>query len=159
MICYHGSDTIVDAPKILEANRPLNFGSGFYVTTSKQQARSWAIKVAYRNNVNYRCINQYQLDIERAKAELTLISFEKADEKWLDFICNNRNGKPTGEYDIVIGPVADDRVYRVVVEYENGDIDRENALKQLKTESLCDQILFHTVKSLEFLKYICTEEI
>ena len=156
MICYHGSDTIVDAPKILEANRPLNFGSGFYVTTSKQQARSWAIKVAYRNNVNYRCINQYQLDIERAKAELTLISFEKADEKWLDFICNNRNGKPTGEYDIVIGPVADDRVYRVVVEYENGDIDRENALKQLKTESLCDQILFHTVKSLEFLKYICT---
>lgn len=159
MICYHGSDTIVDAPKILEANRPLNFGSGFYVTTSKQQARSWAIKVAYRNNVNYRCINQYQLDIERAKAELTLISFEKADEKWLDFICNYWNGKPTGEYDIVIGPVADDRVYRVVVEYENGDIDRENALKQLKTESLCDQILFHTVKSLEFLKYICTEEI
>ena len=159
MICYHGSDTIVDAPKILEANRPLDFGSGFYVTTSKQQARSWAIKVAYRNNVNYRCINQYELDIERAKAELTLIGFEKADEKWLDFICNNRNGKPTGEYDIVIGPVADDRVYRVVVEYENGDIDRENALKQLKTESLCDQILFHTVKSLEFLKYICTEEI
>ncbi len=98
------------------------------------------------------------MDIERAKAELTLIIFEKADEKWLDFICNNRNGKPTGEYDIVIGPVADDRVYRVVVEYENGDIDRENALKQLKTESLCDQILFHTVKSLEFLKYICTEE-
>ncbi len=158
MICYHGSDTIVDAPKILEATRPLDFGSGFYVTTSKQQARSWAIKVAYRNNVNYRCINQYELDIERAKAELTLIIFEKAGEKWLDFICNNRNGKPTGEYDIVIVPDADDRVYRVVVEYENGDIDRENALKQLKTESLCDQILFHTVKSLEFLKYICTEE-
>lgn len=51
MICYHGSDTIVDAPKILEATRPLDFGSGFYVTTSKQQARNWAIKVAYRNNV------------------------------------------------------------------------------------------------------------
>lgn len=128
MICYHGSDTIVDAPKILEATRPLDFGRGFYVTTSKQQARSWAIKDAYRNNVITDVSINMSLDIERAKAELTLISFEKADEKWLDFICNNRNGKPTGEYDIVTGPVADDRVYRVVVEYENGDIDRENAL-------------------------------
>lgn len=153
MICYHGSDTIVDAPRILEAKRPLDFGGGFYVTTNKQQAKSWAIKVAYRNNTNYRCINQYEFDSEKAKAEVTFIHFERADEKWLDFICNNRSGKTTGEYDIVMGPVADDRVYRVVVEYENGDLDRETALKQLKVESLCDQILFHTEKSLEYLTY------
>ena len=50
MICYHGSDTVVDMPKILEAKRPLDFGGGFYVTTSKKQAKNWAIKVAYRNN-------------------------------------------------------------------------------------------------------------
>ena len=79
------------------------------------------------------------------------------DEKWLDFICANRSGKYTGEYDIVIGPVADDRVYRVVVEYENGDIDKITALKNLKTEVLCDQILFHTEKALTYLKYVDTE--
>lgn len=157
MICYHGSDTIVDMPRILEAKRPLDFGGGFYVTTSEAQAKSWALKVAYRNNNNYRCINRYEFDLEKAKSELTVIHFEKADEKWLDFICNNRSGKPTGEYDVVIGPVADDRVYRVVVEYENGDLDKEAALKNLKTESLCDQILFHTEKSLKFLKYIDVE--
>ena len=39
---------------------------------------------------------------------------------------------------IVIGPVADDKVYRVIVEYENGDVDKELALKRLKTETLCD---------------------
>ena len=157
MICYHGSDTIVDMPKILEANRPLDFGGGFYVTTSETQAKSWAIKVAYRNNNNHRCVNRYAFDLEKAKLELTVIHFEIADEKWLDFICDNRSGKSTGVYDIVIGPVADDRVYRVVVEYENGDLDKETALKNLKTESLCDQILFHTEKALKYLKYIDTE--
>ncbi len=157
MICYHGSDTIVDTPKILEAKRPLDFGGGFYVTTSEAQAKSWAIKVAYRNNNHYRCVNRYDFDLEKAKSVLTVIHFEVADEKWLDFICDNRSGNFTGDYDIVIGPVADDRVYRVVVEYENGDVDKATALKNLKTEALCDQILFHTEKALEYLKYIDTE--
>ena len=157
MICYHGSDTIVDTPRILEANRPLDFGGGFYVTTSEEQAKRWAIKVAYRNNNNHRCVNRYEFDVEKAKANLTVIHFEAADEKWLDFICDNRSGKSTEKYDVVIGPVADDRVYRVVVEYENGDVDKETALKSLKTEALCDQILFHTEKALEYLKYVDTE--
>ena len=157
MICYHGSDTVVDSPKILESKRPLDFGGGFYVTTSDKQAKAWAIKVSYRNNTSYKCVNKYDFDIETAKKNLTVIQFESADEKWLDFICANRSGKPTGEYDIVIGPVADDRVYRVVVEYENGDLDRATALKSLKAEELCDQILFHTEKSLEYLKYVETE--
>lgn len=157
MICYHGSDTVVDTPRILEANRPLDFGGGFYVTTNEMQAKGWATKVAYRNNHNHRCVNRYEFDLEKAKSELTVIHFESADEKWLDFICDNRSGKSTGEYDVVIGPVADDRVYRVVVEYENGDLDKETALRNLKTESLCDQILFHTEKSLAYLKYVDTE--
>ena len=100
-----------------------------------------------------------EFDLEKAKSELTVICFKVADENWLDFICDNRSEKPTGDYDIVIGPVADDRVYRVVVEYENGDLDKETALKNLKTEALCDQILFHTDKALEYLKYIDTEVI
>jgi len=159
MICYHGSDTVVDVPKILEAKRPLDFGGGFYVTSSEIQAKKWAIKVSLRNNSRYRFINRYHFDFQEAKKALNVIHFDIADEKWLDFICNNRSGKCMENYDIVIGPVADDKVYRVVVEYENGDIDKETALKNLKTEQLCDQILFHTEQSLAYLKYIDTEEI
>lgn len=157
MICYHGSDTVVDIPKILEAKRPLDFGGGFYVTTSEEQANAWARKVSLRNNNNHKCVNRYEFYKEKAEKSLTVIIFTCADEKWLDFICDNRCGKPTGDYDIVIGPVADDKVYRVVVEYENGDIDKADALKRLKTEALCDQILFHTEKSLEYLTYLDTE--
>ncbi len=150
-------DMIVDTPKILVSKRPLDFGEGFYVTTSKSQAKKWAIKVAYQNNNNHRCVNRYEFDLQKEKSTLKIICFEVADEKWLDFICDNRNGKPTGDYDLVIGPVADDKVYRVVVEYENGDMDKETALKKLKAETLCNQILFHTEEALKYLKYIDTE--
>lgn len=158
MICFHGSDLIIDKPRILDASRPLDFGGGFYTTTSEIQAKNWAIKVSYRNNTIQKYINKYEFDLEEAKKNLNVIVFEQADEKWLDFICGNRNGRYTGDYDIVIGPVADDKVYRVVVEYENGDVDKELALKRLKTETLCDQILFHTEESLKYLKFIGVEE-
>ena len=157
MLVYHGSDTIVDAPKILVAKRPLDFGDGFYVTTNEEQARKWAIKVAYRNAGGSKYINKYEFDEVAAQKETKVICFSYADVKWLDFICANRQGLETGKYDIVIGPVADDTVYRVVVEYENGDIDKDLALKKLKTERLCDQILFHTEKALKYLRYVEAE--
>lgn len=157
MIVYHGSDTIVDVPKILNSKRPLDFGGGFYVTTSRKQAEQWAEKVAYRNANENVCVNVYDFAIDRAERTLKILRFQKADEKWLEFVCANRQGRDTGEYDIVIGAVADDRVYRVVVEYENRNIDKETALKRMKTETLCDQILFHTEKSLEYLNYLRTE--
>lgn len=157
MICYHGSDTVVDAPKILEAKRPLDFGGGFYVTSNKEQAKAWAKRVAYRNNSKKYCVNIYEFDLEKAEQEVTVIKFEKADEKWLDFICANRNGKESFDYDIVIGPVADDKVYRVVILFENGDIDKVSALKRLKAEVLSDQVLFHTEKALSYLNFIEAE--
>ncbi len=157
MICYHGSDTVVDVPRILEQKRPLDFGGGFYTTTSEAQARAWATKVCYRNNSSQRCINRYEFDMDQAKGNLTVLTFDAANEAWLNFICANRSGICSASYDIVIGPVADDRVYRVVVEYENGDLDRDAALKALKAEALCDQILFHTDRALACLHYLSTE--
>lgn len=157
MLCYHGSDVTVSEPHIIQKNRPLDFGDGFYVTTSKEQAESWAFKVCFRNNSSQQHINVYDLDLLNAEKELRVIRFDKPDAEWLDFICANRSGKDVGDYDVVIGPVADDKVYRVVVQFENGDIDREYAIKSLKAEKLCDQILFHTEKALKYLTYLSTE--
>jgi hypothetical protein len=114
--------------------------------------------VAYRNAAAASYINAYEFDIEAAEQGCRVIRFDCANEAWFNFICANRQRKYTGDYDIVIGPVADDMVYRVVVEYENGDIDKELALKRLKTETLCDQILFHTERALQYLNYLGTEE-
>lgn len=160
MKLYHGSDVIVDNPKIFTANRPLDFGGGFYLTTSKEQAQRWAERVALRNHSQIKYVNAYDFDEVKAEKELTVLHFEKPDGEWLDFVCENRTGKCFEKpYDIVIGPVADDKVYNVVVRYENGDLDKDEALKRLKVEKLCDQILFHTEKSLRFLTFDMWEEI
>ena len=110
MIVYHGSDTVVDRPLILKSKRPLDFGGGFYVTSNKDQADSWATKVAYRNASRAKSVNIYDFDYESAKRDLIVLHFDKA-----------------------------------------------TALKNLKTEKLCDQILFHTERSLSYIKYIETE--
>ena len=100
----------------------------------------------------------YDFDIEKAEAELKIIRFDKADNEWLDFVSVNRKGQCQEIYDIVIGPVADDGVYEVVRFYEIGVYDLEETLKRLKVEKLYNQVLFHTEKSLTYLKFIRTEE-
>lgn len=148
---YHGSDVVVEKPQILKSNRLLDFGIGFYTTSNKEQAVRWGEKVILRNNTDKRILTVYNFDIEKAKEKLKIIEFTLADEKWLNFITANRSGKETSEeYDIVIGPVADDNVYLTVKLFETGVLDKEEAIKRLKVEKLFDQILFHTEKALEF---------
>lgn len=160
MKIYHGSDAVVDHPKIIGANRPLDLGNGFYLTSNWEQAKKWANQVALRNRSDIGYINVYDFDFAKARNDLIIKNYPKADGDWLAFVCANRRGELSREpYDIVIGPVADDRVYRVVVRYENGDYDLEEALKRLKTETLCDQILFHSEESLKYLKFISAEAI
>jgi hypothetical protein len=49
MTLYHGSDQIIKAPELRPSIRTLDFGSGFYTTTSKEQAENFAVKVYYRS--------------------------------------------------------------------------------------------------------------
>lgn len=160
MNIYHGSDVVVENPEILQSNRLLDFGLGFYATSNKEQAIRWAEKVSLRNNADKKFLSIYDFDIEKAKNEIEVIEFSVADELWLDFITANRRGKEsTQKYDIVIGPVADDNVYLTVKLFETGVLDKEEALKRLKVEKLFDQILFHTDKGLRFCKFDHFEEI
>lgn len=92
--------------------------------------------------------------------ELKVIEFISADVKWLDFITANRRGKEAlEEYDIVLGPVADDNVYLAVKLFEAGVLDTEEALRRLKVEKLFDQVLFHTEKGLAFCVFDHCEEL
>ena len=111
-----------------------------------------------RKGTNIGYISRYDFDIEKAESELKIIRFDKADKEWLDFVSANRKGKSQEIYDIVIGLVADDGVYEIVRYYEIGVYDLEETLKRLKVEELYNQVLFHTEKSLTYLKFIGTEE-
>lgn len=156
MIIYHGSDVIVKEPKILQSNRLLDFGYGFYTTTNQEQAIRWADKVCARRKSNTGYISVYEIDMETAKKDSTILHFTEPDEKWLDFICACRSGKQLEvNYDMVIGPVADDNVYLTVKLFETGVLDRDEAVKRLKIDKLFNQVLFHTEKA---LSHCCFKE-
>jgi hypothetical protein len=104
-------------------------------------------------------INIYEFD-EKALNHLNCLIFESPTEAWVDFVMNNRTQKGfVHNYDIVYGPVANDKVYATFALYEGGLIDKETLIKELKSYKLVDQYLFHTEKALEFLSYIAVEEI
>jgi hypothetical protein len=160
MIVYHGSAVIVKTPKILQSVRMLDFGSGFYTTTNRDQAVRWAQRVAARRDTKERFITSYEFDLSEAEKELGILRFDAPDEAWLNFVCANRSGREFADpYDMVFGPVADDTVYAVVQFYENGVYDKEEAIKRLKVEKLFDQVLFHTERALRFCRYAGCEAI
>ena len=159
MKVYHGSLVVVENPEIRVVDRYLDFGYGFYTTMNEEQAVNWTEKQKNRKGTNIGYVSKYEFDIEKAESELKIIRFDKADKEWLDFVSANRKGQCGETYDIVIGPVADDGVYEVVRFYEIGVYDLEEALKRLKVEELYNQVLFHTEKSLTYLRFIGAEEI
>ena len=160
---YHGSTFIVKQPNIEILNYRSDFGKGFYTTTDLEQAKKWTIikKKRLEKEDNNKDIHQYVNIYEYTEnKDLNILNFETATEEWLKFVFKNRQSDElVHQYDIVIGPVADDNLYQVLVSYENGIYDMEETIKRLKTYVLSNQISFHTLKSLECIKYIETIEV
>lgn len=153
-ILFHGGSHIISNPEIRESERTLDFGKGFYLTTSKEQAERWVKnRLLAQDAVGY--VNTYSFDFPSASQVLNVKVFETADEEWVDFVLANRmiDGF-SHDFDIVIGPVADDRVYTQFSLFEQGIISKETLIRELKTYRLVDQYLFHTEMALPYLKYI-----
>ncbi len=104
-------------------------------------------------------VNIYDFDEQGAK-QLHQAIFESPTDEWIDFVMANRIQKDfCHDYDIVYGPVANDRVYIAFALYEGGMIGRDELVKRLKTYKLVDQYLFHTEASLHFLNYLEAKEV
>lgn len=160
MILYHGSTDLVDEPEIRKGDVFLDFGAGFYTTTSYEQAKHWAKIKMRRNNVPVGYVSIYEFDLEAAEKELSIGKFETADEKWLLFVVNNRKGiSDEDTKDMHIGPVADDNIYQSIRLFETGAYDAEYTVKKLKTEVLHNQWTLHTDKALSYLRFVESREI
>ena len=159
MILYHGSNLIVDKPRILTPNRYLDFGTGFYTTSNLSQAKSFADKVTARKGEGISTVSKYEFD-ESASGKLKVLAFEAAGEAWLDFVSDNRSGNPQGEeYDLIYGPVADDDIFRTFLLYSAGLLSKEQTLEALRIKKLFNQYVFKNEKALQSLKFIGTEEV
>ena len=159
MTLYHGSLEIVEKPAILEPNHTMDYGKGFYTTTSKDQADKWVIRKITAVNQPKGFTNIYSFD-ETVLDTLKVLKFDSPDETWLDFVMNNRTDKKfTHDYDIVYGPVANDRVYAAFAFYEEEMLDKQGLIRELRAYKLADQLLFHTEKALNYLHFVKTEEV
>lgn len=154
MILYHGSNVIVDQPKLIRQNRYLDFGFGFYTTTNREQAVNFAQKVTDRRKMGEATLNIYSVNEAVAFQECKVLQFYSPDEAWLDFVAANRQGTYQGEkYDLIYGAVANDDVYRTIALYMTGVLDKEQTLSSLKIRKLFNQLVFATEKSLQYLKF------
>ena len=152
MILYHGSLEVVEHPQIIKANRPLDFGKGFYTTTNVQQARRWVKLRMEQQNAMLGYVNIYEFTPQK---ELYTHRFLSANEAWVDFVHANRTVHDfSHNYDIVQGPVANDNVYFSFNLYESGFITKSELISRLKTYKLTDQLLFHTEQSLQTISFI-----
>lgn len=154
MKIYHGSLEVVEHPIILKPNRKLDYGDGFYTTTSKKQAKEWVERRMLEKHSTCGHINVYEFD-DKMLPELNCLIFPEPNEEWAEFVTANRTKYNfTHDYDIVYGPVANDRVYLQFGLYEAGAISVDTLIRELKTYKLIDQYLFHTDKALTALRFI-----
>ncbi len=156
MILYHGSYTEIPQPDLVHSRVRVDFGKGFYTTPIYEQARKWCQRFVHRYPASI--VSVYELD-EKAYADVKVMQFDGYSEDWLDFILNCRRQKDTTDYDIVIGGVANDKVFNTVELYFDGLIDKNEAIKRLRYEKPNLQICFRSNKALRYLKFLRSERV
>ena len=158
MKLYHGSLVTIEKPKILKPTRTLDYGSGFYTTTSYEQAKQWVSrKLSDKQAVGY--VNVYEFQQSALESVKSLV-FKQPNEEWVDFVMQNRmNPNFHHDYDLVYGPVANDTVYAQFSLFEGGLISKATLIEELKAYQLVDQMLFNTENALAFLTFVKAEEV
>jgi hypothetical protein len=161
MKLYHGSNVEVNQPRLQYQTRGLDFGSGFYLTSKEEQAVNFSNNVYKRakrlkvGNIGIPTVSVFEFDDTAAMANLETLIFYKPDCLWLDFVRQNRRKEYSGRvYDVIIGPVANDRVFPTIQALERGILSIEAALVELKSQKLFDQYCIATEKALSLLSYL-----
>ena len=159
MTVYHGSTDIVKNPDVHHSYRPLDFGKGFYVTTNKKQAEVWAKRKSAILGNKKAIINIYEMNENFSGIQFK--NFGDDLSEWIDFVCHCRDGGlDYQKFDLIIGKVANDKVFRVVDMYHNGIWDKERAIKEIRAYPNYDQIAFITQKAInQILTFDSYEEV
>lgn len=157
MILYHGSYTEVAAPDIAHSRITVDFGRGFYTTPLWEQAQKWCKK--FKDRKEAAIISVYTLD-ESAFRECRVKKFDSYSEEWLDFILKCRRGDDRTDYEIVMGGVANDKVFNTVELFYDGLIDRVEAIKRLRYEKPNFQVAFRSNDVIDrYLRYERSETV
>ena len=120
MILYHGSNQPIPHPSLGFSRHSLDFGAGFYLTSDLDQAEKWARRVTHIRGIGSPIVSAYATD-DVAWSGLSILRFESATSDWLKLVCSFRTNQiVVSYYDVITGPVADDRTVDVIHQYISG---------------------------------------
>ena len=176
LVLYHGSYCIVENPDLEKCAVYKDFGQGFYLTTSKEQAKSFAkLSAAKRRQqgipvgdfayISYFKVSQID--------DLSTFSFETADAAWLHCVVAHRRKNAFPEvraqmkpYDVISGKIANDDTNTTIIAYMGnvfGQIGTEAAdkvcINLFIPERLKDQFCFRSKKALSKLQFLKSEKV
>jgi hypothetical protein len=159
MRLYHGSLVAVKNPNVFKGRTTVDFGKGFYTTTSFEQAQKWADLKRKRSGVSRAVVSEYEAPDDLLNGRYATLNFSRPTKDCLDFVVRNRKGLGDGEYDLTMGPVANDQLYATIRLYEQGVVTADAAIEMLKTHVLFDQLAFHNQDAANELTFVRAVEV
>ena len=156
MQVFHGSNVRVETIDLAKSGDFKDFGKGFYVTKIRKHAHQRAMQIA-RENGGKAVVTEFKYyELYPERAGLSVKQFDISRE-WVEFIIMNRDreiAQPAHNFDIVEGPIANDRITRQIQKYIQGTISIDTLIEKLTFGEPTHQICFCTIDSLYALEII-----
>jgi len=156
MQVFHGSDILIEKIDLAKSEFYKDFGRGFYVTNIREHAYQRAMDIAIRHNSVKPVITEFNyMETYPTTIGLNVKKFENVSVEWVEFIILNRNrniSHPAHTFDVVEGPIANDKMVIQIQLYKQGKITVEDLIKKLTFREPTHQICFCTIASLYALE-------
>lgn len=154
MILYHGTNEAFKVIDLSKSRVGKDFGVGFYLTPDKTVAQRQGQRKYIQFGNGTPSVITYEWETTE---ELKILKFDHYCQEWAKFILKNRNNKTriqAHDYDVVIGPIADDTVGFQIRRVEDGIINMRQFLEEIKYNVVTIQYLFATEKAIKTLKLL-----
>lgn len=156
MILYHGSNVEIDEILLSKGRHGKDFGRGFYLSADYKQAVRMSENVVRREGFGSPVVTMFEFD-EVSASGLSIKQFNSYTEEWADFVLTNRNNRTDSQmhqYDIVVGPIANDAVGVQIRQLSRGFISFDKFLENIKFTEPTVQYFFGTEKAIKLLRRI-----
>ena len=155
MILYHGSNVEIAKIDLNRGRRGKDFGQGFYLSADRGQAQMMAERTVDREESGTAILTMYEFDesVLLNPSDFNVKVFDNYSKEWAEFIMLNRRNK-TRNYDIVYGPIADDKVGLQISRYQLQYIPMDELIRQLSFIRPTFQYFFGTESAIRLLKRI-----
>lgn len=154
MILYHGTYQEFDKVDLSKSNKGKDFGKGFYLSENEEQAEKMAVFKSLQYGGNP-VVLKFEFDENLLNQDLSFLEFTKYSKEWADFILKNRmneNETNIHQYDVVYGPIANDKIGVQIRNLIEQNIDMDVFLERLKyVQGITFQYFFGTEKAISKL--------